>query len=533
MDLLVVCLRAVLAAVLVVSAVAKLLDLPGSRTALRRFGVPARLVVASAVGLPVVELIIAALLAFSVTVVTGAIGASALFMVFTAGIANQLRQGQAPPCHCFGALSSEPVSGRTIARNAALLGLAVVTAILGWQSPGPGVDALPGLPGATLALLATGVVGTVLAAAAWRQARQVLAAHDALVAGIDRVVATLVPPPIAAGSSPTFRPAAPVTGMGTAPPVVADVQLTSLDGNLISTHSGPDGRTLGLLLTAETCTACHSLLPEVAGWQRDLSAVMDLVLVGYAVGDAYRATIERHGINRAALPDASRYNEVMDSAGAQAVPSLLVIGADGRLARPVAGGVDAIRAVNADLRANVPAAQGSEAELTPGIPAISAEPVVPETPPIGTPVARMLLSAADGTPTDLSLVAGETDLTLLVFWRADCPHCQQLAPMVRAWRDGLDPDRIQVIAITPGDPTAVAMLGISDRTLADPDHAAHDRFGAIGSPSGILLDRQGRVASGLVAGARELELALKHIRGPLVGTSAGRDPSPLGAPLSA
>ena len=63
--------------------------------------------------------------------IAGIIGAVAigLFAVFTVMIAAKLRKGEHPPCACFGAWSAKPIGGGHIARNLALIAVAVVAAL--------------------------------------------------------------------------------------------------------------------------------------------------------------------------------------------------------------------------------------------------------------------------------------------------------------------------------------------------------------------------------------------------------------------
>src|SRR4051794_17130224 len=97
--------RVLLAAVFVVSAVAKLRDRAGARQAVSDFGVPHAVAPAVAAGLPFLELLCAVLLLLADPGATvGAIGAGLLLLAFTIGIVVNLMQGRRPDCHCFGQL---------------------------------------------------------------------------------------------------------------------------------------------------------------------------------------------------------------------------------------------------------------------------------------------------------------------------------------------------------------------------------------------------------------------------------------------
>ena len=56
----------------------------------------------------------------------GGVASFALLAAFTAVLVNVVRTGRVVACRCFGALSEEPVSTRTLVRNAALLTLAAI-----------------------------------------------------------------------------------------------------------------------------------------------------------------------------------------------------------------------------------------------------------------------------------------------------------------------------------------------------------------------------------------------------------------------
>jgi uncharacterized membrane protein YphA (DoxX/SURF4 family) len=77
---------------------------------------------------PWFELVVGALLVAQVARPVMAGVAIGLLSVFTVMIAVKLRQGQHPPCACFGAWSATPIGAGHIARNLALIAVAVVAA---------------------------------------------------------------------------------------------------------------------------------------------------------------------------------------------------------------------------------------------------------------------------------------------------------------------------------------------------------------------------------------------------------------------
>ncbi len=81
-----------------------------------------------AVAVPWCELGLGAVLVVRVVPVAASAVAIAVLVAFTAMIAWQMRRPDRPPCACFGSWSTRPLSARDIARNALLIGVALVAA---------------------------------------------------------------------------------------------------------------------------------------------------------------------------------------------------------------------------------------------------------------------------------------------------------------------------------------------------------------------------------------------------------------------
>lgn len=109
-------LRIVLGCVFLVSGTGKLWDLRGTRQALSDFGVPDAFTHQGSRIFPGLELLVGFGLFFDATYRLAAAGASTLSVIFVLGIANLLRQGRTPPCHCFGVVQSAPVGPSTLIR---------------------------------------------------------------------------------------------------------------------------------------------------------------------------------------------------------------------------------------------------------------------------------------------------------------------------------------------------------------------------------------------------------------------------------
>ena len=88
----------------------------------QRLGTPRR--VAAAV--PWIEIVVGAAVAARLAIPWSAIAALALLTAFTAVLVARLASGDHPPCACFGAWSTRPLSWWHVVRNGAMMALAVI-----------------------------------------------------------------------------------------------------------------------------------------------------------------------------------------------------------------------------------------------------------------------------------------------------------------------------------------------------------------------------------------------------------------------
>ncbi len=319
MSALLLCARCVLAAVFLVAAAGKLLDLPGSRKALEEFGVPARVAALAGPALPIGEMAVAVALLIRPIAVAGAAGGLLLLIVFVAGVARAMAQGRAPDCHCFGQIHSEPAGPATLARNVVLASPALLIVIAG---SGPSLDGgLSSLDGTQVALVATAVLAAALgltAATLWGKTRR-------LQRELVSVRASKQPPGLPRGApAPGFALAAIRGGASTLEDLRRPSQPTVL------------------VFLSTRCVPCLTMLPKLADWQESLTNAVSLP----AIFAGEHAEIERvaaeAGLSVALAQEGS---EVFGLYALRATPSGVLIDADGVIAATPAEGVPAIEAL--------------------------------------------------------------------------------------------------------------------------------------------------------------------------------------------
>ena len=126
----------------------------------------------------------------------GAAGAAALLAAFTGAIIVSLARGRSPDCHCFGPLHPSRTGWRTLVRNAALAGVAV---LIVWQGRGgagsgvmeAGIDALSRLHPADVPVAGLAAALLLLAAFALWALVHLLRQNGRLMLRLDEIESRL------------------------------------------------------------------------------------------------------------------------------------------------------------------------------------------------------------------------------------------------------------------------------------------------------------------------------------------------------
>lgn len=320
--------RFVLAVVFTLAAVAKLADRDRSEEAVANLGIPDRFAPTIAWLLPVTELGVAAVLVPASTARPGALGATALLVVFSLVVALNLRAGNTPNCHCFGQLGSKRIGPGTLVRNGLLAGLAVLA-----LAAGPGLPA--GTPAGWFAdlsgseqagvMIGLALLG-VIAGLCWAVV-SLLRQQGRLLLRLDEIELMVKDrseyPGLEVGSvAPSFALASVVSG-----------QTLTLEALLAP------GRPVALVFVDPDCRPCRKMLPDVPRWTKE--HVDRLTIVVITAGDpvAARRKAEEVGLPELLVQDR---REVAEAYRTTATPSAVLVGPDQRIASPVVAGGDDI-----------------------------------------------------------------------------------------------------------------------------------------------------------------------------------------------
>ena len=460
MNLLLLIARLLLSLVFGVAGVAKLVDSTGSRASMGDFGVPAFLARPLAWLLPLVELACAAALMSVSGAWWGASGALAMLLVFMAAIAINLMRGRRPDCRCFGQLHSSPIGWTTLSRNAVLAGLAAFVAWQGRGNSGPSVvNWLGSLSQSEVVVLAVAMAVAALAAfelwAVWHLLRQ----NGRLLLRLEAVEAKL-----GAGTD------APAMGLPVNS-VAPGFSVESLAGTTVTLEMLRErGRPLLFFFSEPGCAACDAAFPEVAEWQREHADRLSVVPITRGGAQVNRAKRRKHELHNVLL-QADR--EIAQAYRVEVTPSAVLV-SEGLIASPLAVGIDAIRALVDKATLPPPLKKGDR-------------------------VPALRLADLNGRTVDFATLRGRR--RLLLFWNSSCGFCEAMLEDLKAWERTRPEDAPELLVIAAGSSEANREHGLRSRVLLDPNFRAGQLFGAGGTPSALVLDEDGRVASDVGVGA--------------------------------
>jgi peroxiredoxin len=105
-----------------------------------------------------------------------------------------------------------------------------------------------------------------------------------------------------------------------------------------------------------------------------------------------------------------------------------------------------------------------------------------------------------GKTVDLADLQGHS--TLMLFWNPSCGFCQQMLPELRAWEDAPPSGAPKLLVVSTGTREANQAQGLRSPVVLEEGFATGRAFGASGTPSAVLVDERGAIASPVTVGAQ-------------------------------
>jgi peroxiredoxin/uncharacterized membrane protein YphA (DoxX/SURF4 family) len=292
--------------------------------------------------------------------------------------------------------------------------------------------------------------------------------------------------------APVPRPAANaqaprgIASIGKDAPVV---ELNNLDGEPVKL-SDFAGHPTAVLFWNPGCGFCQRMVDDLKAWESDKPADAPKLLV-VSTGDADRN--RETGLQSPILLD-SGFN-VGRSFGASGTPSAVLVGADGKIASGLAVGGPTVISLLRNEAPNLLDASAAPAEEEPAAPQQRGVPVGGKAPAVELP-------DLDGKQVKLEDI--RNGRTALLFWNPGCGFCQRLVDDLKAWEADKPAGSPELVLISTGDAERNRAHGLESTILLDQGFNTGQAFGASGTPSAIVIDAEGNIASGLAVGGPDV-----------------------------
>jgi peroxiredoxin len=269
------------------------------------------------------------------------------------------------------------------------------------------------------------------------------------------------------------------------------VELSNLDGEPVKLADFA-GHPTAVLFWNPGCGFCQRMLDDLKSWESDKPEGAPNLLV-VSTGEVERN--REQGLSSPVVLD-SGFN-VGRAFGASGTPSAVLVGADGKIASGLAVGGPTVISL---LRNEAPNLLDPSA-ADEGHPEGRA-PASPRGIGVGGKAPTVQLPDLDGKAVNLDEI--RNGRTALLFWNPGCGFCQRLVEDIKRWEKDRPEGAPQLLLISTGDPDANRQHGFESTILLDQGFRTGEAFGASGTPSAILIDAEGNVASGLSVGGPDV-----------------------------
>lgn len=280
--------------------------------------------------------------------------------------------------------------------------------------------------------------------------------------------------------------AAPVRGaerIGKAAPVV---ELKNLDGEIVRLADFA-GQPTAVLFWNPHCGYCQSIVDDLKAWEANPPRNAPKLLV---VSTGYVAENREVGLTSSTVLDSGFTTG--SSFGASGTPSAVLVGADGKIASGLAVGGPSVISLLQNKAPHLLNASNAAAEPA------AAAPAAPRGIPIGSTAPAVELPDLEGKTLTLDNI--RNGRTALLFWNPGCGFCQRLEPELKAWEASRRNGAPQLVVVSTGTAEANRAHGFTSTILLDQGFHTAGSFGASGTPSAVLIDQDGKVASNVVVG---------------------------------
>lgn len=296
------------------------------------------------------------------------------------------------------------------------------------------------------------------------------------------------------------QPARPAAANAQAPRGIASigkdapvVELPDLEGKTVKLADFA-GHPTAVLFWNPGCGFCQRMADDLKAWEKDHPADAPKLLI-VSTGEAERN--KEMGFGSPTLLDSGF--TVGRAFGASGTPSAVLVGADGKIASGLAVGGPTVISLLRNEAPNLldPTQAGAE----------EPQPAAPRGVPVGGQAPNVQLQDLDGKQVNLDDI--RNGRTALLFWNPGCGFCQRLLPDLKTWEADKSAEAPKLVLISTGTAESNREHGLDSTILLDQGFRTGEAFGASGTPSALVIDSEGKVASGLAVGGPDVMSLLR------------------------
>ena len=275
--------------------------------------------------------------------------------------------------------------------------------------------------------------------------------------------------------APRTQAPVPAANLGQPAPEIALPDLTGKEVRLADFK----GQSTAVLFWNPGCGFCQRMVEDIKAWEANPPVNAPKLLV-VSTGEVER---NREHVFTSPIVLDSGFNTGR-AYGASGTPSAVLVDAGGNFASGIAVGAPGVLGL---LRNEAPAAaENGNGRREPAALAL------------GSPAPVVRLPDLSGNMVDLADHRGTR--TLLLFWNPGCGFCKKMVDDLKAWEASPPPGAPKLMLISSGSADENREMGLRSPVLLDRDFSVGNAFGANGTPSAIMVDAQGNIASQLAVG---------------------------------
>jgi peroxiredoxin len=175
---------------------------------------------------------------------------------------------------------------------------------------------------------------------------------------------------------------------------------------------------------------------------------------------------------------------VSNAYAAAGTPMGVLVNGEGKIASGVAAGAEAVLQL-----AGRKASPGQAAAAMP----------MPQAARAGDAAPPIHLNDVEGKPVDLADFRGRE--TVVLFWNTGCGFCQQMLPDLKAWTQTKPAGSPDLLVVSTGPVDDIRAMDLNVPVAVDEGFSLGPAYGANGTPIGVLVDGDGKIASVPAEGA--------------------------------